>query len=77
MDEAHYEHAARLEEAERQAALAAATRAMSAAGQADCEDCGEPIPASRRAALPSAIRCFWCQSEHEQQRSRLFPSADR
>ncbi len=31
----------------------------------ECEDCGEPIPAARRAALPGVRRCIACQSEHD------------
>lgn len=75
MDEAHYEHAARLEEAERQAARDAAAGALAGAGLDDCEECGEPIPAGRRAALPSARRCFWCQQAQERMSGgrRLLP----
>lgn len=32
----------------------------------DCEDCGEPIPAPRRAALPGVRRCLACQAEHDE-----------
>ena len=44
--------------------LAAQQRAASldAAGADRCADCGEDIPARRRAALPSAIRCINCQA---------------
>lgn len=31
----------------------------------DCEDCGEPIPAARLAAIPNARFCIQCQSSHE------------
>lgn len=30
-----------------------------------CADCDEEIPAARRRALPSAIRCVECQAWHE------------
>jgi phage/conjugal plasmid C-4 type zinc finger TraR family protein len=44
----------------------AATRArLSGEGAADCADCGEPIPAARREALPAATRCRDCQEDHE------------
>jgi phage/conjugal plasmid C-4 type zinc finger TraR family protein len=71
MDEKYLEQADALT---RHAADAAVQRAQAAAagpGQADCEDCGEPIAAARRVAYPSAMRCFYCQSAHEQQRSRF------
>lgn len=29
----------------------------------ECEACGEPIPAARRAAIPGVRRCVACQSE--------------
>lgn len=34
-------------------------------GSAECQTCGELIPAARRAALPSAVRCVDCQSKVE------------
>ena len=34
-------------------------------GQDECEDCMEPIPAARRAAIPNAIRCAPCQQVAE------------
>lgn len=43
---------------------AAAVRAIAPVGGAGCEDCigcGDPIPAKRRRALPSATRCIDCQ----------------
>ena len=30
-----------------------------------CKDCGEPIPDDRRNAMPSAERCFDCESLNE------------
>lgn len=34
-------------------------------GRCNCLDCGEPIPVARRRALPGALRCVACQSEHD------------
>lgn len=44
--------------------LAAQQRAASlqAAGADRCADCDDEIPAMRRAALPSAVRCVNCQA---------------
>ncbi len=36
--------------------------ALDAPGNDICADCGEPIPESRRRAMPSAIRCIDCQA---------------
>lgn len=58
MDEA--DRAEALIEATTANALARIQAAQQQAGQADCADCGEPIPASRRAANPAAIRCIDC-----------------
>ena len=63
MDEA--DRAAALIEATTANALARIHAAQAQAGQADCEDCGEPIPAARRAANPAAIRCRECQQHYE------------
>lgn len=38
------------------------------AGSLECSDCGEEISAMRRQALPSATRCFDCQSRTEARR---------
>lgn len=63
MDEA--DRAAALIEATTANALARIHAAQAQAGQADCEDCGEPIPAARRQAFPAAIRCIECQEIFE------------
>jgi len=34
--------------------------------QTHCDDCGEEIPASRRATIPDCIRCITCQTELEE-----------
>jgi phage/conjugal plasmid C-4 type zinc finger TraR family protein len=31
----------------------------------ECDDCGEPIPAKRRAAVPGVRTCIACQSERD------------
>ena len=31
----------------------------------ECDDCGEPIPKKRRAALPGVRTCVACQSERD------------
>lgn len=65
MDEKFHEQASQLELDRRADALAKVHRALTAQGQADCNDCGEPIPAKRRTAFPSAIRCIDCQKISE------------
>jgi phage/conjugal plasmid C-4 type zinc finger TraR family protein len=34
-------------------------------GSEHCEDCGETIPAKRRAAIPGVRTCVACQSERD------------
>ena len=48
----------------------ARARADMPAGEsaAECEDCGEPIAAKRRAALPGVRTCVACQSSRDAQR---------
>jgi len=45
----------------------AAARARMPAGEAteECDDCGEPIPPKRRAALPGVRTCVACQTERD------------
>jgi phage/conjugal plasmid C-4 type zinc finger TraR family protein len=43
----------------------AARAKLAGAGREDCRDCGEPIGAHRRAAMPNAVRCTFCQSQLE------------
>lgn len=50
--------------------LGAVTRQMQQPGAIECETCGEPIPARRREALPSATRCAPCQEALEKRRAR-------
>lgn len=61
MDEKFHEQASQLELDRRSDALAKVRRTLSVKGQARCEDCDERIPANRRKAFPSAIRCITCQ----------------
>lgn len=53
-----------------QAAIARAAAQMSGPRRADCEDCGNEIPAPRRAANPAATRCVYCQSAYEKRMKR-------
>ena len=65
MDEKYHEQAQALEEGHRADALGRSRSALAGTGQADCEDCGCPIPTARRLAAPSAIRCIHCQTLFE------------
>lgn len=49
----------------RQEALARAAARHPGAGRAECADCGESIPARRRAVLPGAETCVDCQRDRE------------
>ena len=44
-----------------------AARARLAAGEGaeDCDDCGEPIPAKRRAAVAGVRTCVACQGQRD------------
>lgn len=44
-----------------------AARARLAGGESaeDCDDCGDAIPARRRAALPGVRTCIACQAERD------------
>ena len=44
---------------------AARARLMLGEGADECDDCGETIPAKRRAALPGTRTCVACQSERD------------
>jgi len=48
-----------------QRTIATIKAGLAAQGAADCDDCGDVIPAARRKALPSARRCVRCQDKHE------------
>ena len=49
------------------AVLGARARLPAGESITHCEDCGEPIPERRRAALPGARTCIACQSERDGQ----------
>ena len=51
-----------LAEQARRAGLAGKNAADSAAY---CDDCGDAIPAARRAAVPGCLLCVSCQAAHE------------
>ncbi len=44
------------------AVQAARLRMPEGEGAKECDDCGEPIPAARRKALPGVRTCVTCQS---------------
>lgn len=48
-----------------EAAIARAALLPQGQGRDDCEECGNEIPAMRRAAAPAATRCVYCQTAHE------------
>lgn len=59
------EAAQRAEEDMRDRAIGRIRNAMCQKGDEFCVDCGNPIGAKRRAAMPSAIRCISCQTSLE------------
>ena len=54
--------AAEIEELQRNAALSAHRLNCNAVSAERCEECGEDIPAPRRAAVPGCQTCADCQS---------------
>lgn len=52
-------------EAEREREIERMKAKLALEGDEFCQDCGEEIPAARRAALPSATRCIDCQAKLE------------
>lgn len=62
------DQASALEIAQRERAIAAVRAKLKGDGSDDCADCGEPIPAGRRQAVPSATRCIACQALAERAR---------
>lgn len=57
--------AAQLAENEREALTRDVSAKLVAVGTVHCIDCGDPISAKRKAAVPSSKRCFECQEDHE------------
>ncbi len=51
-----------------ESAIARIRDGLAAEGEEVCVECDEPIPAARRAALPSAERCIGCQTAFEHRR---------
>lgn len=47
------------------AVLAARARMPFGESAEECEECGDPIPERRRAALPGVRTCVGCQSERD------------
>jgi len=47
------------------AVLAARAQLANGEGSSHCDECGDPIPAARRKALPNARTCVRCQSERD------------
>lgn len=45
--------------------IASIRRSLEKEGSDECVDCGEPIPAGRRRAMPNAERCVKCQEVFE------------
>lgn len=54
---------------ERENGIRAASAAIAGSGFTHCVDCGGAIDEARRAALPSAKRCFGCQSIYEMEQA--------
>jgi len=52
-----------LEDAQRR--VSATRAALAAPGTPDCQECGDPIGAKRRKAMPSARTCIDCQRKME------------
>lgn len=50
---------------ERDAGVARSVAELRGEGAEDCIDCGDPIEAARKAAMPSARRCVSCQDRRE------------
>jgi RNA polymerase-binding transcription factor DksA len=59
------DNAGRAEEAERQNGVSVDSKALQRQGRDHCLDCGDKILEARRAAVPSAKRCAFCQTRFE------------
>lgn len=62
------DRASGLEEADRIGGVALVQARLQGQGAEECEECGVEIPAARRKAYPSAVRCVDCQSLREARR---------
>jgi phage/conjugal plasmid C-4 type zinc finger TraR family protein len=72
LNEKEFEMANELAERDRADAIEFASRAVSAQGSVDCEDCDDLIPPERRLAAPFATRCVGCQTAHELAQQHFF-----
>ena len=63
--------AAEIEELQRNAALSAHRIDRSAVSAEHCEECGDPIPYLRRAAIPCCQMCAECQGIIELKRRQI------
>lgn len=64
------EHAEAMVDLERERQIASVRKHLAEPGSASCGDCGDEIPAERRAALPSARRCADCETRRERAAKR-------
>ncbi|MGQ3101032.1 MAG: TraR/DksA C4-type zinc finger protein [Sphingopyxis solisilvae] len=64
------EHAEAMVDLERERQIASVRKHLAKQGSASCGDCGDEIPAERRAALPSARRCADCETRRERAAKR-------
>lgn len=64
------ERAQALIAAEVATSAAAVAAALAGEGSPVCTECGDPIEAARRRAMPSARLCLDCQSRAEREKSR-------
>ncbi len=62
------ERAEAFERLEKDSAVARIRHDLAGLGEEFCLTCGERIEEARRLALPSAKRCFDCQTERENRR---------
>ncbi|MCB6182329.1 TraR/DksA family transcriptional regulator [Leeia sp. TBRC 13508] len=65
-----FDRASDLEQAQRDAAIAAVRECTHSDGESAeyCNDCGDVIPMKRRLAAPGCQRCVHCQSLWERRR---------
>lgn len=65
-----FDRAQELEALQREVAIAQARQQPQGESLAECEDCGEAIPAARQAAVAACRRCVDCQQRREWQARR-------
>lgn len=76
MDESAFEQAQRVTENAREAAIDAARTVpketpLERDGVRYCLDCDDPIDARRLSANAGAVRCIWCQEDHDKAQRRF------